>query len=82
MSENGNTFVALFIGVILGAVCGAVIALLLAPEAGEDLRQKIQSGAEANWQKANIELDKLKKSVSKDNLPENVEQNLEPLAEG
>ena len=59
-----------FIGVILGAVCGVVLALLLAPEAGEELRQKIQSGAAVNWQKANIELDKLKQSASKANLPE------------
>ena len=57
MSENGNMFVAFLIGLILGAVSGAGLALLFAPEAGEELRQKIQSGAEVKWQKANIELD-------------------------
>ena len=82
MSDNGNQLVAFFIGVILGAVAGAGVALLFAPEAGEELRQKIQSGAEANWQKANIELDKLKQSTSKENLPESAEQTLEPQAEG
>jgi len=65
MSENGNTIVALLSGLILGAFFGAVIALLVAPEAGEELRQKIQSGAEANWQKANLELEHLKESVQK-----------------
>jgi len=82
MSENGNTFIAFFIGLILGAVCGAGLALLFAPEAGGELRQKIQSGAEVKWQKANIELERLKQSASKTNLPESVEQTLEPQAEG
>ena len=62
MSENGNTFVAFLIGLILGAVSGAGLALLFAPEAGEELRQKIKSGTKTNWQKASIELDKLNQS--------------------
>jgi len=82
MSDNGNMLVAFLIGVILGAIAGTGVALLFAPEAGEELRQKIQSGAESNWQKANIELDKLKQSASKSNLPESVDQTLEPQAEG
>jgi len=82
MSDNGNMLVAFLIGVILGAIAGTGVALLFAPEAGEELRQKIQSGAESNWQKANIELDKLKQSTSKENLPESAEQTLEPQAEG
>jgi len=60
MSENGNTIVAFFTGLIVGAFFGAVFALLFAPEAGEELRQKIQCGAEANWQKASHELDRVK----------------------
>ena len=60
MYENGNTIVAIFTGLIVGAFFGAVFALLYAPEAGEELRQKIQSGAEANWQKASHELDRVK----------------------
>ena len=79
MSENGNMFVAFLIGLILGAASGAGLALLFAPEAGEELRQKIQSGAEANWQKANIELDKLKQSASKTASPtEPQDQSLTP----
>lgn len=82
MSNNGNTFFAFLIGVILGAACGAGLALLFAPEAGDELRNKIQSGAEANWQKASIELDKLKQSASKTaNLSETESQTLAPSAE-
>ena len=82
MSKNGSTLIAFLVGLILGAVSGAGLALLFAPEAGEELRQKIQGGAEVQWQKANVELDKLKQSASKTNLPESVEQTLEPQAEG
>ena len=82
MSENGNTYFAFLIGVILGAICGAGLSLLFATAAGEELRQKIQSGAEANWQKANIELDKIKQSASKTtNLSEADNQTLAPQAE-
>ena len=62
MSEKGNTLAVFFAGLMIGAFWGAIIALLLAPEAGEELRQKIQSGAKTNWQKASLELDKLKQS--------------------
>ncbi len=80
MSENGNTFIAFFVGLILGAFFGAVFALLYAPEAGEELRQKIQSGAEANWQKANLELDHVKQTIQeKTNQPQ--DESLAPQAE-
>ena len=82
MSENRNSFIAFLTGVLLGAAFGAVFALLFAPEAGADLRLKIQSGAEEQWQKANIELDKLKQSASKSAYPkETQDQSLEPMAE-
>ena len=80
MSENGNTFIAFFVGLILGAFFGAAFALLYAPEAGEELRQKIQSGAEANWQKASLELDHVKQTIQeKTNLPK--DEILAPQAE-
>ncbi len=60
MSENGNTIVAFITGLLVGAFFGAVFALLYAPEAGEEMRHKIQSGAQANWQKASHELDRVK----------------------
>ena len=63
MSENSNSFIAFFAGLILGVFFGAVFALLYAPEAGEELRQKMQSISEANWQKANLELDRVKQTI-------------------
>lgn len=63
MSENGNTFIAFITGVIFGAFFGAVFALLYAPEAGEELRLKIQSGVETNIEKANLELDRVKQTI-------------------
>ena len=63
MSEEGNPILAFLIGLILGAFVGTVFALLYAPEAGEELRQKIQSGAEVNWQKANLELERVKQTI-------------------
>ena len=62
MSNNGNKFGAFFSGIFLGALVGAVIALLFAPEGGDELRRKIQSGVEANWQKASQELDRVRKT--------------------
>ena len=35
---------------LLGASVGAVIALLFAPQSGEELRANIQSTADKNWQ--------------------------------
>ena len=64
MSENSSQFVAFGVGMILGAFFGAVFALLYAPEAGQELRSKIQSGAQTNWEKAQIELERLKQSQS------------------
>jgi len=51
MEENGNMFAAFGIGVFIGAFLGAILALLFAPEAGEELRTKTQ-----------IELERLKQS--------------------
>ena len=83
MSENGNTIVAFIAGLIVGAFFGAVFALLYAPEAGDELRQKIQSGAEANWQKANLELEHLKETVQKKNAqPELQDESLAAPVEG
>jgi len=62
MEENGNMFAAFGIGVFIGAFLGAILALLFAPEAGEELRTKIQSGAQTGWDKAQIELERLKQS--------------------
>jgi len=62
MSENGNTFIAFFTGLITGAFIGAVFALLFAPGAGDELRQKIQSGAQTSLEKAQIEMERLKQS--------------------
>ena len=63
MSEEGNPIFAFLIGLFMGALVGAAVALLYAPEAGDELRQKIQSGAEANWQKANLELERVKQTI-------------------
>ena len=63
MSEEGNPIFAFLIGLIMGAFVGAVFTLLYAPESGDELRQKIQSGAEANWQKANLELERVKQTI-------------------
>jgi len=83
MSENGNTFIAFLTGLIVGAFFGAVFALLYAPEAGEELRAKIQSGAEANWQKANLELDRVKQTIQeKTGQTQTQEESPAPLAEG
>jgi len=35
---------------LYGAVAGAIVALLFAPQSGEETRAKIQSAAEENWQ--------------------------------
>jgi len=35
---------------LIGASVGAVIALLFAPQSGEELRANIQSTADENWQ--------------------------------
>ena len=63
MSEEGNPIFAFLIGLFMGALVGASVAILYAPEAGEELRRKIQSGAEANWQKANLELERVKQTM-------------------
>ena len=36
---------------ILGVTVGAILALLFAPQSGEELRSKIQETAEQDWQK-------------------------------
>ena len=40
---------------VLGAAVGAIFALLLAPQSGEELRTKIQTTAEQDWQKLQAE---------------------------
>ena len=62
MSKNGSPFVAFAVGVVFGAFFGAIFALLFAPEAGVELRTKIQSGAQTGWEKAQIELERLKQA--------------------
>lgn len=82
MSNNGNTFLAFFMGLILGAVLGGVLALLYAPESGDELRLKIQSGVETNLEKANLELDRVKQTIQeKTNQPNLDETPPAPLAE-
>jgi len=82
MYKNGNTLIAFFIGLIAGAILGAVFALLYAAGAGDELRQKIQSGAEANWQKANLELDRVKQTIQdKTNQTELPDESLTAPAE-
>jgi gas vesicle protein len=63
MSEEGNPIFAFIIGLIVGAFVGAAVAIIYAPEAGDELRRKIQSGAAANWQKANLELERVKQTI-------------------
>ena len=63
MSEDGNPIFTFIIGLILGALVGAAVAILYAPQAGEELRYKIQSGAQDNWQKASLELDHVKQTI-------------------
>ena len=82
MSENGNTFIAFITGVILGAFFGAVFALLYAPEAGEEMRLKIQSGLETNLEKANLELDRVKQTIQEKTIQPNLDETPPaPLAE-
>ena len=82
MSENGNTIVAFFTGLIVGAFFGAVFALLYAPEAGDELRLKIQSGVETNLEKANLELDRVKQTIQeKTSQPQPQDESLAASAE-
>ena len=82
MSENGNTIVAFFAGLVVGAFFGAVFALLYAPEAGEELRLKIQSSVETNLEKANLELDRVKQTIQeKTNQPQPQDESLAASAE-
>lgn len=73
MSENSSQFVAFAVGMVFGAFLGAVFALLYAPEAGEELRTKIQSGAQTGWEKAQIELERLKQSEGSEPLEASVQ---------
>ena len=69
MSENGNTIGAFFMGLVMGAFFGAVMALLYAPEAGVELRTKLQSGAQSGWEKVQAELGSMK-----GNAQQNIDQ--------
>ena len=63
----------------LGAVFGAILALLFAPQSGEELRTKIQETSERDWQKIQGEwqadqekvhqgLDKIQQTLQKQEL--------------
>jgi len=41
---------------LIGASVGAIVALLFAPQSGEETRANIQATAEENWQKVRSEL--------------------------
>jgi len=41
---------------LVGASVGAIVALLFAPQSGEETRANLQSTAEENWQKVRSEL--------------------------
>ena len=41
---------------LVGASVGAILALLFAPQSGEETRANIQSTADENWQKIRSEL--------------------------
>ncbi len=41
---------------VIGASVGAIVALLFAPQSGQETRANIQSTAEENWQKVRSEL--------------------------
>ena len=81
MEENGTSFVAFGLGVFIGAILGAVIALLFAPEAGEELRSKIQSSAGANLERTNLELNRLKQTIQ-EKASQPKEETLASQAEG
>lgn len=63
MEENRNTIAAFGLGVFIGALFGVIFALLFAPEAGEELRSKIQNSAGANLERTNLELNRLKQTI-------------------
>jgi gas vesicle protein len=44
----------------MGVFFGAVMALLYAPEAGDELRTKLQSSAQSGWEKVQTELVSMK----------------------
>ena len=79
MDENGNMFAAFGVGMVLGAFLGVLFALLFAPEAGLELRTKIQSGAQTGWEKAQIELERLKQTEGSAPLEPGVQDS--PVAE-
>ena len=81
MSEERNPIFAFIIGLIMGALVGASVAILYAPEAGEELRRKIQSGAETNWQKANLELERVKQTIQEKTQPIPMCKELVPVPE-
>ena len=57
MFAKGNSTIKFFLGLLLGGAIGAGFALLFAPSAGEELREKIRTEAEADWQKARAEFE-------------------------
>ena len=67
----------LLIGFVGGVLVGAVAALLLAPESGQKLRERLSTEASANWEAAQSQLKKGAGSVQ-DQLadPQSQAQNL------
>ena len=43
MSDNGDGAISFFAGFLFGGIIGAGVALLLAPQAGEETREQIRS---------------------------------------
>ena len=81
MSENGNTIGAFFMGLVMGAFFGAVMALLYAPEAGVELRTKLQSGAQSGWEKVQAELGSMK-DTTQQNTDQTQEESPAAIVEG
>ncbi len=54
-----------FITILAGIVIGSIIALLLAPESGEDLRDDLLSGAKKGWGKLTDKADDEKETAIK-----------------
>jgi len=81
MSENKNTISAFFTGLVIGAFFGAIMALLYAPEAGDELRTKLQSSAQSGWEKVQTELGSMK-DTAQQNIDQTQAEAPAPLVEG
>jgi gas vesicle protein len=67
MYIEGSSVMNKMIYFFLGAVVGAILALLYAPQTGEELRAKLQTTAEEDWQKllvqSQVELQKVQERL-------------------